>query len=310
MRQITIYDTKSRTWFNQTATVANGGNPPAGRSLFCAVTLSAPDNSSHNIYIYGGQHETDEALDDVWILTIPSFQWISVGATSVPRFYHSCALLGDRYIATYGGVAGVGGNEGTFSPEPCDTAQSGLRLFDLTTFDWAEQFELSPSNYSATVPKQIHNVIGGGSSGGATVTVPIAGFDDPALATVFARAPISSLSTSTTSAGAAGPSHPNIGSIAGEVIGAFLGFLLIIGSLAFFLRRRRKHTKKFDLPEPASPGMEGKERVMALEEARHELNDTGKERVEVLGQARHELWATDEAKPSELLGQPKYELPV
>ncbi len=299
MRQITIYDTKSRAWFNQTATVANGGNPPAGRSLFCAVALSAPDNSSHNIYIYGGQHETDPALDDVWVLTIPSFQWISVGPTSVPRFYHSCALLGDRYIATYGGVAGVGGNEGAASPEPCDTAQSGLRLFDLTTFDWAEQFEPSPSNYTAPVPKQIHNVIGGGPNGGATATVPIAGFDDPALATVFAHSRNSPPATPATSASAGGGSKSNIGIVAGGIFGAIGGIILIIVSLAFLnslLRRRRKNTRKLDLPETASPGPK-------------ELNDTGQERVEVLGQARHELRDTEEAKPPELLGQPRYEAP-
>lgn len=93
----------STAWHHQKAT----GDIPLSRGQFCAVTASAPDNSSHNIYIYGGWNEhTYTYFDDVYVLSLPSFTWTMLyGEGSGPRFGHTCHLVGNRQMLTVGGVS-------------------------------------------------------------------------------------------------------------------------------------------------------------------------------------------------------------
>jgi hypothetical protein len=83
MSDIEIYDLNTGKWYTQKAT--GNADLPANRTLGCSVVIAAPDNSSYNIYMMGGTtwfsspasvggHE----LDDMWILSIPSFNWIKV----------------------------------------------------------------------------------------------------------------------------------------------------------------------------------------------------------------------------------------
>jgi len=86
---IQIYDIATGKWYNQKAT----GNPfppsgsrddilPEDRVLGCSVVMTAPDNSSYNIYMLGGTTQSISSLghrlNDVWVLSIPSFNWIKV----------------------------------------------------------------------------------------------------------------------------------------------------------------------------------------------------------------------------------------
>lgn len=75
MSTIFIYDLASNKWYTQTAT----GDIPGERRRFCAGATWPDDQSSYNIYLYGGAgvQENDTAgYDDVYILTLPSFAWI------------------------------------------------------------------------------------------------------------------------------------------------------------------------------------------------------------------------------------------
>ncbi|KAJ9602832.1 hypothetical protein H2200_012612 [Cladophialophora chaetospira] len=293
LRQVAIYDTKTRRWFNQTATAEND-DFPLPRQLFCAVAISAPDDSSHNIYIYGGQaDEADEALDDVWILSIPSFRWIPVGSTSVPRLGPACALLEERYMLTYGGVTHLSDvANGTVAYEPCDTAQSGLRLYDLTMFAWTGQYEVAPGNYTAAVPSKIFNVIGGGPSGAATMTAPGGGFDDSVLSTVFAVAAASASSatkstlasitaTAFSTAGISSGGSSHTGAIVGGVVGGVLGPSLLVGVVVYIQRRKREAATPPTVPELSD--MAKKERPELLGQPRHEMN----------GDYAHEILSSD-----------------
>ncbi|RPB02587.1 hypothetical protein L873DRAFT_418464 [Choiromyces venosus 120613-1] len=81
MSTIRIYDIATSTWKSQKAT-AKDGDFPRGRIDFCAVVMSAQDNSSHQIYFYGGYSDgpgTRLPLDDAWVLTLPYFQYLKVG---------------------------------------------------------------------------------------------------------------------------------------------------------------------------------------------------------------------------------------
>jgi Kelch motif len=96
-------------------------------SLLRVVAVSAPDKTSHNIYIYGGKPEPsiDDALDDVFVLTIPSFHWINIESPTVRRWGHACTLLHNRYIVTYGvSLPGDCGAKGILAFKPIPVARS------------------------------------------------------------------------------------------------------------------------------------------------------------------------------------------
>jgi hypothetical protein len=187
MRKVLVLDSGTGTWYGQ-ATTADGDYPP-GRFNFCIVGASAADNSSHNIYMYGGESDTSkpQAYSDMWILSVPSFRWIRVDTDSPARKSQGCATVGDRYMVTYGGVPSGYGEEG--DADPCDDDNYGMRLFDMTTLNWTTKYEgPSQANKNAyTVPKAVYNVVGGNEKGGATKTAPAAGFETPALASLFQK---------------------------------------------------------------------------------------------------------------------------
>ncbi|CAG8971273.1 hypothetical protein HYALB_00001439, partial [Hymenoscyphus albidus] len=74
MSKIYLYDVLSMNWYTQTA----NGDLPAARKRVCAGAVWAADHSSYNIYLYGGLGfgTNSSGYDDVYILTLPSFQWI------------------------------------------------------------------------------------------------------------------------------------------------------------------------------------------------------------------------------------------
>lgn len=57
MNQIQVYDIANRTWKTQKAYGYPGSENtiPAARVFGCSVMASAPDNSSYNIYVFGGE---------------------------------------------------------------------------------------------------------------------------------------------------------------------------------------------------------------------------------------------------------------
>ncbi|KAB8213063.1 hypothetical protein BDV33DRAFT_210572, partial [Aspergillus novoparasiticus] len=92
MTTVTLYDIARKRWYRQNTT---GEAPRRPQALSCAVVASAPDGSSHNIYVYGGYDGTDPEqapYDDVYILSIPSFTWFKAytGQTRHGRSGHQC----------------------------------------------------------------------------------------------------------------------------------------------------------------------------------------------------------------------------
>ncbi|KAK5540076.1 hypothetical protein LTR25_003781 [Vermiconidia calcicola] len=333
LRRVLMYDTGADEWFEQDTT-AEGGTYPSPRASFCAVAMSAADGSSHNIYIYGGlQQSGDDALGDIWILTLPAFHWIPVSASSVPRSAPACAVVADRYLVTYGGLQRT--IEWPIPARydwPCDQAQSGLRLFDLTHLDWTSTYEAPPQQSSGStkspttsnlyaIPNQVYGIIGGDAGGGATLTAPSTGFGtNTALASIFANAvKVSSTSSSTaflvtssngssgtasgaasaTSAGSTAGSHSSnshAGAIAGGVVGGVAGLVIILVAGLWFVRRRRRRANIPDTHKVSKGPHEAD--GMSL----RKVDSTGK--YEVDGNARHEV---DGSERQEADGTERYE---
>ena len=265
MNVIDVYDIANSTWYRQ----STSGAYPILRVNPCAVALSAPDGSSTNIYMYGGQnllpYGNQTQYSDVWILTIPSFTWIQVDThnQSVPpgRTGHTCNVWNGQ-IVVVGGYTGPPSNG-----LGCD---SGFYVFNATSLQWQNKYNslsggdkqnqqisqqkdalgLSGS-YGYQVPAPVQAVIGGKGSGGATITAPAESATAGPLAT---GKPITytvtdsngAVVTETGTASATGSSGsnkgkggPNIGAIvAGVVAGCFAVLAAYLGFCAYVYRRQ------------------------------------------------------------------------
>ena len=132
MNIVDVYDIATSTWYTQ----ATSGEYPKIRVNPCTVAASAPDGSSTNIYLYGGQNlmpsDNQTQYDDMWILTVPSFTWIQVNTTnqSVPhgRVGHSCSIWNGQ-IVVIGGFTGA--------DLSCD---SGFYVFSASNLTWQNNF--------------------------------------------------------------------------------------------------------------------------------------------------------------------------
>lgn len=219
MNQLDVYDIATSSWYIQ----STSGPTPEIRVNPCAVIAAAPDGTSYNIYMFGGQNlipaGNQTQFNDMWILTLPSFTWIPVDmdGQSVPygRSGHTCNVW-DAQMVMVGGYVGAG----TLTCE-----RPGIYVFDLSALEWVNQFtalsstsmdndsnkntdttttntkaneennsESNPPNpfnqqpaqisssspdgglegsYGYKVPRAIIAIIGGDSTGKATLTTPI-----------------------------------------------------------------------------------------------------------------------------------------
>lgn len=181
---IDIYDISTSTWYKQ----STGGSTPGVRVNPCAVAATAADGSSTQIYMYGGQnlipYGSQTQYDDMWILSIPAFEWIKVDQTgqSVPpaRAGHMCHHWNSQMVV-------IGGYVG--QDLSCDSP--GIYVFNTSSLQWGSGYtalaggdslnrQKSQRNdanalqgsYGYQVPSVVQSVIGGNAAGGATVTAP------------------------------------------------------------------------------------------------------------------------------------------
>lgn len=252
MNVIDVFDIATSTWYKQ----STAGSYPTLRVNPCAVAASAPDGSSTNIYMYGGQnlipYMNQTQFGDTWVLTIPSFTWIQVDTTgqSVPpaRVGHTCNIWDGQIVVVGGYNTDLAGG--------CD---NGFYVFDATAMTWRNRFnaitggnpqnqQLVQSNDSAAlsgsygyqVPVAVQSVIGGKGTGGATITAPAQSATAGPLATGKAitytiTGPGGAVVTETGAPGsvtfADGSHGPNIGAIVGGVLAGI--FFLLAAYFAF-----------------------------------------------------------------------------
>lgn len=146
LSQIEIYNLDDGLWSSSVQQATGSGGIPLPRTAFCAVLAAAPDNSSYQVFIYGGTLNTDDTssqpqLGDVWVLSMPSFEWFSVysgaadsttkGNNPGKREAHSCHVAG-RYMLVYGG------RSKPQADQPCD--KTGVFAFDMVNLNWVTEF--------------------------------------------------------------------------------------------------------------------------------------------------------------------------
>jgi hypothetical protein len=269
MNVIDVYDIASTTWYKQ---ATSGASPPI-RVDPCAVVFAAPDASSFNVYLYGGQnlqpYGNQTQYSDIWILTVPSFTWIQVdvdGQSQPPaRAGHTCNAWNGQMVV-------VGGYVG--SQISCDSP--GIYIFNASSLQWQNSYaalsggdgkteqanqDTSGSglsgSYGYLVPEAVQSVIGGGSSGSATATTPASGpaTDGPIAtgrpptftitesgSTIVETAHSTATATSVVSpapSSSNSSSSPNIGVVIAAVIAGVLAVLAAYLAFCTWLYRRQ-----------------------------------------------------------------------
>ncbi|KAF1996201.1 hypothetical protein P154DRAFT_609276, partial [Amniculicola lignicola CBS 123094] len=261
---IWVYSIGDNLWYKQTAT----GDVPEQRRRFCAGATWAEDRSSYNIYLYGGA-SVGEGLGfgDVYVLSLPSFTWIKywprpeddVGTTN-PHHSLSCDVIkGSQMII-------MGGHFTNFTD--CDVptiyAQHGLDLGKQNA-EGSKWAQFNPNLTTYQVPNEIHETIGGGPTGGATLLAPTGGWGERDLSVQFGRTVAAATRTPTrsipntsstptttfTSTPSPPPTSSNKSVILGGAIGGALGGLLLVAGIGFcVLFYRRKASR--NTPRPPS----------------------------------------------------------
>ncbi|GAW21442.1 hypothetical protein ANO14919_109610 [Xylariales sp. No.14919] len=255
---IFIYDIFSNTWYKQTAT----GDLPDLRTEFCAGVSSAPDDSSFQITIHGGWDLLyGRSFNDVYVLSLPSFQWIKVDDSKNPdllgsdqpgRHRHGCNVWNESQLIVSGGTITSGLGEVVTLSNTCNATYPPIKVLDTSTYIWRTEFDPSVE-YS--VPNVVTDVIGGNSSGGAILISPSSGWKSGDLATIFHQTvPRDTYNSSkivgTTSLPSSTPNTPNTqgnnssGLSTGAtiiVIGVVVAVAVSFATAFFYWKRSRAH---------------------------------------------------------------------
>ena len=242
LANVSIYDIGNGTWYQQAAT----GDIPPWRYMGCSVLVTAPDQSSHSIYVFGGWGNSFGGSDgNVYVLSIPSFQWIRVNEDSNRRSRHSCNLLGKHTMIVVGGVQPFGEQVLPSDTTGCDTSPmfaQGLGIFSLNNHSWATNYYPSDGASPYEVHPSISNVIGGNENGSATIQTPAGGFSQQTLGTLLGahQPPINAVGTipNNKSTSPTGTKRFTGGFIGGMVIATITGLAIILTILSILLRRR------------------------------------------------------------------------
>ncbi|KAI5792545.1 hypothetical protein DFH27DRAFT_527304 [Peziza echinospora] len=246
-----LFDVETEEWYVQTVTSETGVFPSAPKANYCLVYAPAPDGSSHNIYLFAGSPDNsyEKSLNEVFILTLPAFRWITVPAKAVLGTIGSaCGRVQDKYMVSYMGNLGVAG---------CLEEVAGLQVLDMSTLEWTRKV-VAGSKYE--VPKRVYDVIGGGPSGNATSIEPIGTkFVSAKINEMFKYSYSNTNNTNntnpnntgdpetTTSDPAKNPdstsnsSSLSGGAIGGIVIGSVFGLAFLLFLFLFFRRRHRRN---------------------------------------------------------------------
>jgi len=103
-------------------------------------------------------------VGSIWVLSIPSFEWVRLPATSKTpatdpkaRISPKCQAIGEHYIFYYGGQSTP--RYSSNSTIACDKKANAAFLFDVNTLTWTNEF--TPNEGTYQIPSQVVDLIGG-----------------------------------------------------------------------------------------------------------------------------------------------------
>jgi hypothetical protein len=199
-------------------------------------------------------------LDELYVLTLPSFQWSLIYPASVPNYlggkaWMSCDIIRDSQMII------MGGQLTNASLPECDVpkigGQHGLLLGQESTEQGAWWHAVMDNTTGYRVPDNLVALIGGDTEGHATATAPAQGFAARDLSVYFkttaSAAPRTASRFIPATQTATPPSHSKskskTGAIAGGVVGGVVGLAAILAIVFLCLRRRRRKQAGPNPPE-------------------------------------------------------------
>ncbi|KAF5506207.1 hypothetical protein CGCS363_v005074 [Colletotrichum siamense] len=105
----------ARKWHTQQTT----GTQPTPREKFCTAGVAGQDNT-YDIFIYGGSVWGEGISEEVYVLTLPGFNFFKANTSigSTPRECHACAVVGKRQMLSVGGTSNPEAPESLTEPDP------------------------------------------------------------------------------------------------------------------------------------------------------------------------------------------------
>ncbi|KAL8715271.1 MAG: hypothetical protein Q9220_001229 [cf. Caloplaca sp. 1 TL-2023] len=262
MQNISIYDMANQHWYQQQAS----GDVPSWRHSGCTILVSAQDQTSHSIYVYGGWGQTNARENDgnVYVLSIPSFVWIRVTNDTDQRSRHQCHLMGNNHMLVVGGNQPADVRQAPSGILGCDITpkfDQGLGIFSLNDHTWTTNYDPRNSSAPYSVHPTIFSVIGGNATGGATKRSPENDFSSDALRSLLS---VSDQDTNATSQSSPASGVTSTGSppldktkehqplseavVIGIVVSSVVGVTILIVMIVFYiLYRRRRHRRQVSL---------------------------------------------------------------
>jgi hypothetical protein len=231
MTSLPVYDIATKTWYMQNTT----GQAPGQLTEFCSVVATSQDSSLFNIYIYGGYdglNAADEPSDDVWILSLPAFQWVKAysGVSSHGRSGHQCLMPYPDQMFVVGGV----------HQNQANCVEGGIiQIFNLNSLQFQNTYD--PDTWSEyKVPDVVTKAIGGSKKRAATLDAGLAAiFAKPYSKTIQHYYPYPVNGSSSDSSTGGHSSGVSKGAIIGISVAAGVIGLLLLILIVLLLRRRR-----------------------------------------------------------------------
>ena len=174
------------------------------------------------------------ALDEVYVLSLPSFVWFKVNYTSSdPRVDHTCIIAGNRQMLSIGGL-NPSATSFSASINDTDPFWEGIKVFDLTALQWTNYYNASAAPYTAPTAVAAHYAAGS--------RYPSAWSSDD-LENLFvkpktkAATPVKPSAPDSPQPGAPSTTKSKAATIGGAVGGT--AGLVIVGLVLYFLARNR-----------------------------------------------------------------------
>lgn len=248
MSDMLVYDIDGRQWYTQSTL----GSNPGQLAGFCTAVVPTKDGHSQQIIVYGGYDGTGSRApsDDVWMLSVPAFQWTQIyqsrNATAHGRKSALCFAPNPTTLIT------VGGTVLNSNPLNSDTF---IDVFNLNSLSWGGTYDPS-SNKAFSAPSVLTNSLQWPNADGPG-SFSVANVNNQALRSVlttnYTRSitpsyPYAAASSATTSPTPSpsqtgspkpGPNIPLIASLA-----TIIPLLVIAAIIAFCCLRRRNRRKQ------------------------------------------------------------------
>lgn len=204
------------------------------------------------IFMYGGQvgngqydgsvasQKINVGLDEVYILSLPSFVWFKANYTSSdPRIFHTCNIVGNRQMLSIGGLNPAAANLNA-TQNNTDPFWEGMKVFDLTALQWTNYYNATAAPYLTP------NVVASHYAAGTRYPSTWSSND---LKDIFLKR-TSNASTATEPSTSALPqlgrpdTRKRTGVVVGGVVGGVAAVVFVIVALYLLARKRANATRR------------------------------------------------------------------